>query len=86
MPDGEKKHVATERGTENPKKATVDSTVKFGYLSVEEFALELHVSSKLIREEIKRGNIYAARVGRLLRIPRSELPRRSESDPAKNTV
>lgn len=42
---------------------------------VESVALLAHVSQKLIREEIKRGKLGVVRIGRVMRVPRSELER-----------
>ncbi len=43
--------------------------------SIEETAARLNVSAKLIRAMIKRGELRAIRLGRILRIPESEIQR-----------
>jgi excisionase family DNA binding protein len=58
-----------------PENSSSASPEPFEFLSVEQFAQRLGVSTKLIRKEIQSERIFAARVGRLLRIHVSELGR-----------
>ncbi len=43
--------------------------------SVEETATRLNISPKLVRSLIKKGDLRAIRLGRILRIPESEIQR-----------
>lgn len=42
-------------------------------LSIDETALELHVSTKTVRRLIERGDLMAHRIGRCLRLSEADL-------------
>lgn len=54
---------------------TYDETVAERAASVDEIARELKVAPITVRRAIRRGEIRAFKIGRLLRVPRSEIER-----------
>jgi excisionase family DNA binding protein len=49
------------------------------FLTYKEFAFEARLSESGVRKHVKRGDVRAVRLGRSVRIPRSELERLSRA-------
>ena len=62
--------VRTPHGTASPSESGSPTQV---FLRVDEAAAILKVSSKTVRRLLARGDLKAARIGRLVRIPSSEI-------------
>ncbi len=55
--------------------STAKRTAPPAFLTYKEFAYESRLSPSTVRKRVRQGEIRAARIGRSVRIPRSELER-----------
>jgi len=55
--------------------ATTAANGPTAFLTYKEFAYESRLSPSSVRKRVRRGDLQAVRIGRSVRIPRSELDR-----------
>ncbi len=60
-----------------------DLEVNMKFISVKQYAKMMQVSEKMVRRMLERGELRSKRVGRLIRIPASELEMETQVKPMR---
>ena len=60
-----------------------DLEVNMKFISVKQYAKRMQVSEKMVRRMLERGELRSKRVGRLIRIPESELEMETQVVPMR---
>jgi excisionase family DNA binding protein len=60
-----------------------DLEVNMKFISVKQYAKMMQISEKMVRRMLERGELRSKRVGRLIRIPESELEMETQVVPMR---